>query len=815
MSMALGDLMARVGLQSLSNSLAGQLAAASPAEAQPEMVQVRLGRTSPAPFYPLDPSPADVAAASAAVADLQAQQRAAHAHKKHRKHRRHHNAEGDEHADGPADPADPELGYPQYEDYAHPHHHHHGHRKTRGAPADSAVPEFEYAAVDFAALDPELRFASPLPPPDPEPDEPAPMFLPIPSPPTPSGIPEWLAPLFPPVTALPAFLQLRHPTLGMNVGARAWILTLVALWVILSYLPFFPPSGSATAFSADAANHTLAFDHAGTDIYNVSTFAGYSHFRNIGLLNTNTGQSSFLPAWSEFVSSGANGTRNDTPADACAAFLGSRGWVLPGYTVTGIPDFSVTNDTSTVVVTWNGPMAGRAVPRWNGGPALHSAFEYLDRAINNLTSSPMTFGQPSRSASILRSAPGRMYSKDSDPILAWDDKSTQDVVDGETGDYVNPKTGLRTVVAAGLRWTAVRVKATGTEGGKAAVFVAGMDTPPNDPPPNTLSTPPALLLALLRHLLNPTSPALPYDILLLWTSGTSAPTQHYTLSAPTSAWYADSGMTGLLMQPGFRDFTTSEMWKSAAPAAVVWLGPVGPGALEVDYAAEMRGSWQPSGDGSGRQVWERTRRLQGVPRWGAGSSIGRHLRMRSNVTWNAPFLGPLWDAGFDALSARSMDAGEGERTRFVHAYTRGAIDSADWGARPTHAGLEAVGGWLRGIAADPGQLEADAAYGLDHAGTNYYPLASGMASYSLAGAWAFAGIDMVLATLALAFAFWRRYATEEGSGWGTELGAWCWASALWVIGVGVVGTAVPVGVWWIASFSSTWVAPSGMRACQG
>jgi len=396
----------------------------------PEMVEVsRLGRTTPAPMFP-----AEAVAASEAAA-FKAKRKKKKAHKSRK-------------SQIPATQIYPE-DYPTY-------------------------PQMTFTGVD----DGYGEYASPLEPPLAEEPVEEPSFLPIPPPPLPPTMPKWLEPLFPAVHKLHPYLASRHPNLPTNVLSRLWVLLLVAIWVIIGYIPFFPPSSSSSQFTIEANNYTAIIEAGGPELYSVSSYAGYSNFRHVASLYTNSkAPGSVLPVWSNFMQNDPNGTAEQSPKQACIDFMKTKDWFLPGYTASDIPDPAVSNDTSGVDIRFNGPSAPTwGVPRANGSPALRSVMNYIAAQVDRITRST---SRGSRGATVVK-ALDRIFTRDSNPLWPWDQKQGQDVVDGETGDYVNPRVGLRTIVAAGVGWISVKVPATTSTTGaakpKTIVIVAGVDT---------------------------------------------------------------------------------------------------------------------------------------------------------------------------------------------------------------------------------------------------------------------------------------------------------------------------------------------------
>lgn len=415
--MGLEELMARAGM-------APPGAETDSPGREPEMEQIRLGRTTPVPLFPL--SALEMGAETAK--------------KKKKKKKRHH----------------------------------HHHRKRDG---EVDLGEIDLGTYSHPVIDIEGEIAGPLEPPSPRQDEKPEMFLPIPPPPPAPTMPGWLSPLFPFVGTLAPFLASRHPNLATNILSRAWILLLLAVWIVVSYVPFLPPSGTSK-FATDAMNYTTALHNAGNAIYSVSTRAGYEQFRHVASLNVNSGApGAILPPWPEFAKQkSVNGSKILTPKQACINFLEQRDWTLPGYSITGIPDATVSNDTSLVDIKWLGSQVpGWGVSRYNGGPGLRSAVEYLTDTLDRLTG--MSF-QNARVADIQKVIDG-IYTRDSDPQIDWSSQSTEfpDVIDGETGDYVVPKIGLRTVVTSGINWISVHVPSNVAGSNKEAIIlVAGIDT---------------------------------------------------------------------------------------------------------------------------------------------------------------------------------------------------------------------------------------------------------------------------------------------------------------------------------------------------
>lgn len=356
----------------------------------------------------------------------------------------------------------------------HKHQHKDGRKhKSHGAPAGvpviiepGDVPQYPPGMLsEFAGpLQPTYEVEQPLKPI---------ALLPIPPPPNPPYVPKWLHWMFPDTEKLPPFLTTRHPNLATNILTRSAILLLVAIWVIIGYIPFFPPSSTQSTLIAEAVNHTAAIQAGGPEIYFVSTEPGYTHFRRIASLNTNAGTpGTLLPPWREFnVSGNPNASRPESPKEACVNFMATMNWKLPGYTASGVPDPSISNDTSNVQIKFNGPSApGWGLPRGNGSPALKSVINYIAVQIDKAVAAGR------RDAKVVKQL-DQMYTRDSNPLLAWDEKVGQDVIDGETGDYVNPRTGIRTIVASGVGWISVRVSGTGEgKGKKGGLIVAGMDT---------------------------------------------------------------------------------------------------------------------------------------------------------------------------------------------------------------------------------------------------------------------------------------------------------------------------------------------------
>lgn len=318
---------------------------------------------------------------------------------------------------------------------------------------------------------------------------------------------------------------------------------------------------------------------------------------------------------------------------------------------------------------------------------------------------------------------------------------------------------------------------------------------PSDPPDPKLAAAPGILLALLQRLISKTTtPALSSDVILLWISGSTAPTLHTTLRAPSSSWYRDSAETGLLLQPGFREFVTSAYWPSDVET-VVWLGKIGRGPLDLAFATELRSSTVYD-SATFKYNTVQTRRKQGVPNVGAGSSLGAWVGDRGNVTSRIPFLGVLWDPKMPSqLGYSNSGLGvKGEMTRFLHLYTRGSVDKLDWFDKPTNGSLQAVGEFLEQYLADPGKVEANAEHGTNYEGWNYYPLGNLMVSYGPGGAWALAVIDFLLAIAYVGWGIWRRYATAPGMSLWRECWGWLWTSVLWILGM-CLGAGLPVAVW--------------------
>lgn len=310
----------------------------------------------------------------------------------------------------------------------------------------------------------------------------------------------------------------------------------------------------------------------------------------------------------------------------------------------------------------------------------------------------------------------------------------------------------------------------------------------------------ALLLALVPMIQTPLSiPALPYDVILLFISGTAAPTQETTLSAPSSAWYSNAGATGLLMQPAFRHFLSNTTYADDLEIrTVLWLGPIGAGPIELEYGSELATSISVF-DGI---TVEKVTRMQGLPQSGVGSSLGRWIRSQSNATWTTPFLGPLWDQREAKLQASMGGLGTGtERIRFIHAYTKGAADRTNWDDAPTLGSLDAFGTFLVSAVSDPAKFEAQADHATDYKDYSYYPFAGSIVSWSPVGSYIFAVVDFLLATGSMVWAGHRRYATAEGSPWTIEARAWLWTFLLWIAGLCVVGVLLPTGIWWAVTSS--------------